>query len=85
MITHDEILTQNRARFEVNRVVYIIPSGMHTAYDISLKDLNNLLKQLEDEKFTIREHVEQEHHTTSDWFKQSANGNFESYVITIKK
>lgn len=83
-MTHESIIAMNRAKFEVNRIVYINTGGIHTAYDVSPNDFTDLIKQLNDNKFTLRHHAEKDGYGTSDYFKEGDKGYFESYVITVK-
>ena len=79
-MTHDDLITQNRAKFSKNRVVYVTPSGNHTAHDID--NIDELVAQLKEAKFEARTTINRGTYFTTDWFKHGEDDWWESYVIT---
>lgn len=78
----DNLITQNRAKFTKNRVVYVTPGGFHTAHDLEDAGLDNLIAQLKEAGFECRATTQREQFTTNDWFKHGEKDFWESYVIT---
>lgn len=81
-LERDNLITQNRAKFQHNRVVYVTPNGIHTAHDLEDSDLDNLISQLKEQKFECRATTARGNFITNDWFKHSEEDMWESYVIT---
>ena len=76
------LISQNRAKFIKNRVVYVTPNGIYSTYD--LDDLDHLLAQLQDDGFTCRTNIDNVDFNSQDWFKHGEKDWWESYVITVK-
>jgi len=79
-LERDALITQNRAKFSQNRIVYVTPNGMHVAHDIA--DINGLTEQLRADGFEPRSTTQREAFFTTDWFKHGEGDWWESYVIT---
>lgn len=78
----EQLLTDNRAKFKRNRVVYVTPNGFHTTHDLDDTGLDELISQLKEAKFECRATTQRDNFTTNDWFKHGEKDWWESYVIT---
>ncbi|RUP38431.1 MAG: hypothetical protein EKK63_12230 [Acinetobacter sp.] len=87
-LERDNLIIQNRAKFQHNRVVYVTPNGIHTAHDLDKDALKSLIEQLKEQKFECRATTSRSNeeckYFTNDWYKHGEDDFFESYVITTK-
>lgn len=89
MEARQALVSENRAKFKENRVVYVTPNGMHFAHDLEKSGLEDLIAQLTEAKFTVRAtgswmNKDSEPFSTRDFFLHGDGDWWESYVITTK-
>jgi len=48
---HEQLVRESRAQFTRNRIVYVTPNGLHTAYDVDDAGIDGLITQLKEAKF----------------------------------
>ena len=81
-IAREKLISDNRAKFTKNRIVYVTPNGIHIAHDV--ENIDELINALREAKFECRATTQSEQYMTNDWFKHGEADCWESYVITKK-
>jgi hypothetical protein len=76
-----ELIKQLRSRYTKNRVTYLTSLGkIITQYDVD--DVDNLINQLKESNFEIRDVCRNEDVISTDYFRTGKN-DWESYVISV--
>lgn len=77
----NELIKQLRSRYTKNRVVYLTSLGkITTQYDVD--DVDNLINQLKESNFEIRDVHRNEDVISTDYFRTDKN-YWESYCISV--